>query len=259
MLHRLPKWELSSYEHQTTLDKIRERLSSTDNLQEELRRLYTVKNYSEFAMSLMWMAERVERNAEKYDSTPEEDELVFSFYRKAVGESIAPTLPPSFEFTPPSQEQTTIPPVAEPPATDSIWGDFTSFSNTAQELPAPPPAGSTEFSQVKKFSESLDQVLQAIQSGAESRLKSVDALIAECNAMLADANTPEDCRSFCQPLQEFLDFVVSGDLIDDIRVMNIVSNIQGPFAQWEQAEPENRSGILDGAIEILHDFKTMFE
>jgi hypothetical protein len=60
-------------------------------------------------------------------------------------------------------------------------------------------------------------------------------------------------------LQEFLDYVLAGELIDDIRVMNIISNIQGPFAQWEQANPENRTGLLDGAIDILRDFKTMFE
>ena len=257
MLHRLPKWELSLYEHQTTLDKIRERLASTNNLQEELRRLYTVKDYSEFAMSLIWMAEKVERNAEKYDSTPEEDELVFSLYRKAVGEGLAPTLPPTFEFTLPAQEQTTTSPVvAEPKQNDSIWGDLTSFSNTVQEQPMAVPAAS---SPVKSFSALLDQVLQAIQSGADDRSSLLDTLIAECKNILADANTPEECRSFCQPLQEFLDYVVADELIDDIRVMNIISNIQGPFAQWEQADSGNRAGILDGAIEILQDFRTMFE
>jgi hypothetical protein len=256
MLHRLPKWELSSYEHQANLDKIRERLTSANDVQEELRRLYAVKNYSEFAMSLMWMAEKAEHDAQKYDSTPEEDELVFSLYRKAIGESLAPAPPPSFEFTLPAEEPKTNPPVAEPASSNSLWGDLTSFGDAVSEQPLTAPAAS---SQVQSFSTLLDQVLEAIQSGAEERITLLNRLVAECKNILADANTPEDCRSFCQPLHEFLDYVLAGELIDDIRVMNIISNIQGPFAQWEQAQPENRAGLLDGAIDILRDFKTMFE
>ena len=199
--------------------------------------------------------------------------MVFSLYRKAVGERLAPALPPSFEFTLPAEEQKSVSvadeqppspveepkttaPVVESPANDSIWGDLTSFGNTVQEQPSLVPA---EPSQAQSFSALLDQVLEAIQSGAEERSSLINRLIAECKNILADANTPEDCRSFCQPLQEFLDYVIAGESIDDIRVMNIISNIQGPFAQWEQATPENRTGILDGAIDILRDFKTMFE
>jgi hypothetical protein len=265
MLHRLPKWELSSYEHQAILDKIRDRLTSTNNVQDELRRLYAVKNYSEFAMGLMWIAEKAEQDAQKYNSTPEEDELIFSLYRKAVGEGTVPTVSPSFEFTSPTEEpkmplpvEETImnPPFVEPASNDSIWGDLTSFSNPVQEQPSETPV---VVPRGNSFSVLLDQVLEAIQSGSEERTSFIDRLVVECKNILADANTPEDCRSFCQPLQEFLDYVLAGQLIDDIRVMNIISNIQGPFAQWEQTEQGNRAGILDGAIDILRDFKTMFE
>jgi hypothetical protein len=41
--------------------------------------------------------------------------------------------------------------------------------------------------------------------------------------------------------------------------MNIISNIQGPYLQWKDSAPENRAGILDPALEILRDFKSMFE
>jgi hypothetical protein len=265
MLQRLPKWELSSYQHQVNLDKIRERLASAGDLQEELRRLSAVTGFSEFAMSLMWMAEKAEHDSQKYDSTPEEDELVFSLYRKAVGEGIAPTLPPTFEFSLPAEDSPIPSPVVAPAANtsdapptpnDSIWGDLASFENTTPAQPSPVPVPP---SQGRNFSALLDQTLEAVQSGAEDRLKVMDTLVAECKNIVADTNTPEDCRSFCQPLLEFLEYVLAGELIDDIRVMNIISNIQGPFAQWEQADPGNRAGLLDGAIDILRDFKTMFE
>ena len=47
--------------------------------------------------------------------------------------------------------------------------------------------------------------------------------------------------------------------MDDVRVMNILSNIQDPFAQWARSKPEEQSGLLDSTNDILRDFKTMFE
>jgi hypothetical protein len=59
LLERLPKWELRSYEHQTSLDRIRDRITSASNIQSELQSLYRVNGFSEFALSLMWIAEKV--------------------------------------------------------------------------------------------------------------------------------------------------------------------------------------------------------
>jgi hypothetical protein len=41
--------------------------------------------------------------------------------------------------------------------------------------------------------------------------------------------------------------------------MNILSNIQDPFAQWARSKPNDRTGVLDAVNDILRDFKTMFE
>jgi len=61
---------------------------------------------------------------------------------------------------------------------------------------------------------------------------------------------PDDYRQFCQMLVEFLQYITNNQFLDDVRVMNIVSNIQDPFTQWTRNEPENRSGMLDQAIDI---------
>jgi hypothetical protein len=41
--------------------------------------------------------------------------------------------------------------------------------------------------------------------------------------------------------------------------MNILSNIQDPFAQWARTKPSSRTGILASVNDTLRDFKTMFE
>ena len=86
LLKRLPKYELRSYEHQTNLDRIRDRISTTSDINAELLSLYKVQNCAEFALSLMWIADKVEKDATKEDSTIDEETFVFYKFRQAMGD-----------------------------------------------------------------------------------------------------------------------------------------------------------------------------
>ena len=86
LLERLPKYELRSYEHQTSLDRIRDRVSSTSDIHAELLHLYKVKDCADFALSLMWVADKVEKDLTKDESTIDEETLVFSKFRQAIGD-----------------------------------------------------------------------------------------------------------------------------------------------------------------------------
>ena len=86
LLERLPKYELRSYEHQTSLDRIRDRVSSTPDIHAELLSLYKVKGCADFALSLMWIADKVEKDSTKEESTIDEETLVFSKFRQAMGD-----------------------------------------------------------------------------------------------------------------------------------------------------------------------------
>jgi hypothetical protein len=86
LLERLPKWELRSYDHQTYLDQIRDRISSAADIQAELRSLYQVKGFANFVLSLMWIADKVEKDPTLEESTLAEETLVFSKFREAVGD-----------------------------------------------------------------------------------------------------------------------------------------------------------------------------
>jgi hypothetical protein len=47
--------------------------------------------------------------------------------------------------------------------------------------------------------------------------------------------------------------------MDDVRVMNILSNVSSPVSSWAQAAPDGREGILAEGTEILRTFKSLFE
>jgi hypothetical protein len=98
-----------------------------------------------------------------------------------------------------------------------------------------------------------------VQSGNDNRTELLSDLLNECNSVLAAGSAAEDYKQFCTLLTEFLQYISSNQYFDDVRVMNIISNIQDPFAQWARSKLNNRTGILNAVNDTLRDFKTMFE
>jgi hypothetical protein len=283
LLERLPKWELRSYEHQTSLDRIRDRVTSSSDINAELNSLYQVKGFAEFALSLMWIADNVEKDITLDESTLAEETLVFEKLRYALGDISVPS--PESTFT---TETVDLPssPGFESTSSPDLEGISTLSSEPLRELtqspesegtpevlldswgkePQPPSqtssmSGSTTMGseQERSFAALLERLLESIQSGNDDRTTLLSNVLDECNAVLTAGSVPEDYKQFCQLLTEFLQYISDNQYLDDIRVMNIVSNIQDPVNQWAQSEQNNRTGLLDPAIDILRDFKTMFE
>jgi hypothetical protein len=253
LLERLPKWELTSYEHQTSLDKLRDRISSASDLHQELDELYCVKGFSDFALSLMWIVDKVEKGSTLEESTLAEETLVFSYFRQAVGGAPPPArepAPASVPFgTPPSFGSSQ--PAAPVPEMDSIWGMAAQAAQAASLSPAQ--------EQERNFSSLLERFLEAVQSGNDNKTTLMSEVFNECSRILDGNPVSQDYQTFSQLLVDFLQYVKDNQYLDDVRVMNVLSNIQDPFAQWVRSEPQNRTGILDQAINILRDFKAMFE
>jgi hypothetical protein len=278
LLERLPKYELRSYDHQTSLDRIRDRVSSAADINAELLLMYKVNGFADFALSLMWIADRVEKDVTKEESSIDEETLVFSKFRQAIGDvspsgqesetggtmfdlpgsqkiGSTPTPEPTSEFSlSSSQEFESIP--TSQPSIDAIFG----AGAQAPEQTMPTGGGSTSGEeQEHSFAILLEQFLESVQSGSEDRTKLLSDIVNECNTVLAAGNTAEDYKQFCTSLIEFLQYISNNQYLDDVRVMNILSNIQDPFAQWARTQPNNRTGILDAVNDTLRDFKTMFE
>jgi len=274
LLERLPKWELRSYEHQTSLDRIRDRITSAADIQKELNALYRVKGFSEFALSLMWIVDKVEKDTTLDESTLAEETLVFEKLRFALGDTAAPSIESA-----PAPETTDLPSSTEPESTSSSqepWKQPTpspDMNATPEVLldswgKEPQAVSQTPLNdenviigaeQMRNFAALLEQLLESIQSGSDDRMVLLSKVISECNTVLAAKSAPEDYNQFCKLLVEFLQYISDNQFLDDIRVMNIVSNIQDPVNQWTQSEQDTRTGLLDPAIEILRDYKAMFE
>jgi hypothetical protein len=58
---------------------------------------------------------------------------------------------------------------------------------------------------------------------------------------------------------EFLKYITENGFMEDVRVMNILSNVSGPVTSWAQAPPDGRAGVLAEGTEILRSFKSLFE
>ena len=278
LLERLPKYELRSYENQTTLDRIRDRISSTPNIHEEFLSLYKVQGCAEFALSLMWIADKVEKDELKEESTIDEETLVFSKFRQAIGdESISEQesdnagtmseLPGSqkFESKPApaaiSEFDLSLPPEPESFSTPELSIDslFNAPEQSAESTQSMGDDSTSVNEQERNFALLLEQFLESVQSGNDDRTKLLSDIINECNTVIANGSVPEDYKQFCKLLKEFLKYISDNQYLDDIRVMNILSNIQDPFAQWARSKPNNRTGVLASVNDVLRDFKTMFE
>ena len=144
----------------------------------------------------MWVADRVEKDLTKEESTIDEETLVFSKFRQAIGEessseqesSTAGTeidLPGSQEFgstpippvrsayspsSPPELETTPTP----EPTIDAIFGSAEQIPETAQQKSGGSASG-TE--QERSFVLLLEQFLESVQSGNDDRTKLLSDLI----------------------------------------------------------------------------------
>jgi hypothetical protein len=219
LLGGIPVDELSSDEHRTVLDVIKRRLESAPDLEAELRLLYKVQGFSDFALCLMWLARQAEAATQPELATTANAALVFSTFQRALGGGANA-------------------PIAGSPGSVVAVG-----------------IGEGES---KAFSSLLEQFVEAIQSGDDRRVALLEEVVKSCE-LHAAGEFAEDFRLFCSLLAEFLRYILENQLLDDIRVLNILSNIASPVVRWEQSAPEARVGLFEEEINLLRDFKSHFE
>ena len=266
IFERFPVGELGGGDARDTFERLRSHCAGTDNLSGELQRLYRVDKCDDLALGLLWVTQLVEADPTKSEPTEAEEEVLFPALRKSLGllQSELPSWesPPAVASPP---EQTTefasAPAVSEEP---SLSGGFE--PPVAQEEQSPEPmmtdstaTGGSGAVDTSSFGKQLEQFMEAIQGGTDDRAPMLEQITSSCEVLSADTGTPDDVRHYIENLKEFLAYISENQLLDDVRVMNLVTNIQDPFAQWMLAAEGERIGILDQATELLRDFRTMFE
>ena len=213
ILSNFPESELGSGEQQRVFEGIKSRLLGAPDAVEELKVLFKVKGFADFATGLMWMIDRAGKSSGQVTIGPEDETLLLSSFRRAVGDS-----------------------------------------NPADGAAAPAEAGEWE----KGFASLVEQFAEAVQSGSgESKILLQD-LVSECDS-LGTRGGGEEIVELSSLLAEFLKYISQTDLLDDVRVINILSNVSSVVTQWSSTPASARQGILEEALASLRDFKSHFE
>ena len=275
LMENVAEGQIGSDEHRLTFAKIGRKLSGAEDFEGELRELYKVAGFGQFALGLMWIADRVEQNVSKREYTQEEQSFVVSQFRYAVGDMgeapVMETFATEQAFTPAEppmelQEAAAVE-VQEAPAADETpempshleMGTPGTVEEASQFVEAPP-AGAAPSGNESEFAALMEKFVEAMQSGSDERDGLVHTVLAQSNAVSSGSTgAPDDLREFCRYLVEFLQYITENGFMDDVRVMNILSNVSGPISSWAQAAPTDRSGILAEGVEILRTFKSLFE
>jgi len=211
-----PIAELGSDEQRQVFDKLKTRFGQSSDAAAELKNLYKVKGFSDFAAVMMWILERAEKDPELAATSPEDETLLLSTFRKAIGEQGFPS------------------------------------------APAPSAGEGTGVSDEKGFASELERFSEAVQSGIEGRGAQLENLFNECEG-IANRTSDSDFKQFGVLMADFLKFIAEGELLDDVRVINIVSNISSSVSQWAISPPDARHGLMEEALGMLRDFRTHFE
>jgi predicted HTH domain antitoxin len=272
-MENVSEGHIASDDHRLIFAKIKEKLANAEDFEGELRALYKVQGFDEFALSLMWIAELLEIDPTRLEYDIEEQGWVVDRFRHAVGD----TAPAPLDDLPTPE---IFPETAQEVAPEGIWEQEASDAAqepVQEETPEMPThllmetAGHIDASEQSvyappsnvdesEFGPLLEQFVEAMQSGSENREGLLSQVLVQANAIAAPGSgASEELAEFSLYLIEFLNYITGSEYLDDVRVMNILSNVSGPVASWSQAAPDGRSGLLAEAVEMLRSFKSLFE
>jgi hypothetical protein len=216
LIANFPIAELGSEEQRRVFGELKTRFANTADAAVELRNLYKVKGFSEFASVMMWILDRAQKDPRLAATSPQDATLLLSTFRRAMGEQ-------GFGSEP--------------------------------VLPTDGGSGSTDE---KGFASQLERFSESVQSGIEGRGTELEGLFNECEG-IASRTSDADLKQVAGLLADFLKYIAESELLDDVRVINIVSNISSSVSQWAVASPDARHGLMEECLGTLRDFKTHFE
>ena len=218
LLSNFPLAELPTGEQQSVFESVKNRLVEAPDSGEELKNLYRVTGFSQFAMGLMWIVDRAEKNPGQIAIGLEDETLLLSSFRKAMAEQFSP-----------GQQSASAAEVKEIGEADE-----------------------------KAFAGQVEQFSESVQSGSGGTRMFLEDLVTESETIARQGGASE-LVEFSSLLAEFLKFISERELLDDVRVINIVSNVSSTISQWANTPPDARTGIMEEALNMLRDFKTQFE
>jgi hypothetical protein len=216
LFRNFPVEELGSDAQRQIFDGLKTRLAQAPDAAAELKSLYRVKGFSDFAAVMMWILERGRKDPQMAVTRPEDETLLLSTFRRAMGEQ--------------------------------------GLSST----PAPSAGGGPGGNDERSFASRLDKFAESVQSGVDGRGAQLEEIFNDCE-QIAQRTSDPDFKQFAGLMADFLKYIAESELLDDVRVINIVSNISSSISQWSISPPEARHGLMEEALGMLRDFRTHFE
>ncbi len=299
LFEQFPANDLGSGPERYQFDRLRDVLTTSEDWPSTLRRLYQADRCDEFALGLLWMTERLEQDVDRTTALPDEEEVFQRALRKglalpdaafsgfgagspetqsefepanepgvsfdlATGEEASPAPETGTMVDAPTMEASPDAMAETPSASESVTTDDSESAGSTDEEPGGGPImpmedddGGTSDQEI--YGRLLERFLEAVQSGGDDRSELLGRLRANHRAIQSDTTVPEEYQRYAGLMEDFLGYIDEHQLLDDVRVMNLVTNLQEPFGQWLSTDEANRPGILDQCVEMHRDFRTMFE
>jgi hypothetical protein len=215
ILESFPVAELSSDVQQQTFLGIKRRLLAASNVEAELKTLFKVNGFSDFAAGLLWVVDRAATSPGSSGISMEDETLLLATFRRALG------------------EQAVVP---APGGGEGAGGNEAEMALAA----------------------ALERLSEAVQGGTDDRETFHLSLLGLTEG--PDLQTAGgDVSQVAALLADFLRYIADNQLFDDIRVINILSNISSSISQWANTLPDNRAGMLEEPMSLLRDFRSQFE
>jgi hypothetical protein len=278
LFDQFPAQDLGGGPERFQFERLREVLSSASDWSSTLRRLYQAERCDEFALALMWLTDRLEADAVRTEALPDESEVFQRTLRRSLGldesafaafeatTGVEPLTPEAVVESPAealssfgAEPIPEIPPSAEEPAIGSVVASADLPAVDGGPVPSTAMGEDDGTSDPEIYGRLLERFLESVQSGADDRAELLKRLRANNRAVQGDATASEEYQRYAAFLDDFLGYIMEHELLDDVRVMNLVANLQEPFSQWLAADEAGRAGILDQCVEMQRDFRTMFE
>ena len=213
ILESFPVAELSPGVQQEAFLGIKNRLLSASNVEAELKKLFKVNGFSDFAAGLLWVVDRAMKSPGTPGISMEDETLLLATFRRAIGDQ-----------------------TAEPS----------------------PGAGAGGNEAELALATSLERFSEAVQGGTDDR----ETFHVSLLGMTEGPELQEvggEAAQIATLLADFLRYIADNQLLDDIRVINILSNISSSISQWANTPAEGRSGIIEESLSLLRDFRSQFE
>lgn len=240
LLDSVHPFELTSDEQQVIFRKIRNRLHDGSDIHLDLQTLYKVNEFYNFALVLMHIVEQSEKNPSKTMFSSDEKMLVVWNFIRAMGG--VPTSDMKVAGVLEEEEEETI-----------------DVGHQIDETPSFVLAADEPIS-IEAFGLRLDQFIETMQQGDESRQSLLSEIISMAQRYgLAREEILEDFNKFAIHIVEFLTYVHEQDLYEDVRVMNLLSNLSSTAGAFQHDSDEERISAIKESITTLSDFRSIFE